>query len=53
METDAGEQEALGNYAEIHLYNLFKGEVPIHTRKKKNYFMRMKRISSSSVRKIT
>lgn len=35
METDAGEQEALGNYAEIHLYNLFKGEVPIHTRKKK------------------
>lgn len=51
MERDAGEQEALGNYAEIHLYNLFKGEVPIHTRKKN--FMRMKRISSSSVRKIT
>lgn len=35
MERDAGEQEALGNYAEIHLYNLFKGEVPTHTRKTK------------------
>lgn len=44
---DAGEQDALANYAEIHLYNLFKGEVLVQTRKEM-CFMRMIRISSSS-----